>query len=348
MKKVSDEQIKDLIYDPATIGRIGTENIKYRRENSWDAMQFGVPEVDEIYNPLLRGELECIIGRPGSGKTGLMMYRARSRAAWLAENQPTVNGKPSGVAYLTYEQHAEDLHLFMVAASEGISTTSMARGEISDEEYAKVVQAGTRRSQLPLWFLGHSKARAGKTPPVTISVLERIVVEMSKTMSLDTLFIDYLQLMPPDKYHETKVVTTTEMLRETKQLAGRLNVRISQAVQAKREVDSYAVPVPMLDDGQWTSAIEQFADKVFSVTRPAKYCRTDGTETFGKENPVIVCGHRQMLVYLLKQKMGDDNKMAWVDFDPVFNTLAERQRNDGEYAGKVDRTHIDPPRKLGF
>jgi hypothetical protein len=41
-------------------------------------------------------------------------------------------------------------------------------------------------------------------------------------------------------------------------------------VQASRDVDDYANPIPTMADAQWSSAIEQTADKQIAVWRPIK------------------------------------------------------------------------------
>jgi hypothetical protein len=93
--------------------------------------------------------------------------------------------------------------------------------------------------------------------------------------------------------------------------------------QARREVDQRKLPVPAMDDGQWTSAIEQVSDKSISVCRPRKY-RLEG-ETFGEKNAVMVQGENQMVVVLLKQKLGVANKSYWVMFNPIYNRLDEAE-----------------------
>jgi replicative DNA helicase len=85
-------------------------------------------------------------------------------------------------------------------------------------------------------------------------------------------------------------------------------------VQAKREVDSRQIQIPGMDDGQWTSNIEQDSDKIITVTRPVKY-RNEG-DLFGT---MPVRGHGQILLTLAKQKLGKDGIPVWAYFDPAYN-----------------------------
>jgi hypothetical protein len=91
-------------------------------------------------------------------------------------------------------------------------------------------------------------------------------------------------------------------------------------VQAKREVDKYDPPIPGMDDGQWTSGIEQQSDGMISVVRPSHYKAQ--SESFDE---VIVRGHRQMVVTVLKRKLGPENFNDWVEFAPEYNRLDEAE-----------------------
>jgi replicative DNA helicase len=88
-------------------------------------------------------------------------------------------------------------------------------------------------------------------------------------------------------------------------------------VQARREVDDTKTKIPGLSDAQWTSGVEQVSDVVISLMRPAKYF-----EQGQRVGSITVEGHHQMLVTVVKQKLGTDNNSAWVFFDPATNRLA--------------------------
>jgi hypothetical protein len=98
-------------------------------------------------------------------------------------------------------------------------------------------------------------------------------------------------------------------------------------VQARREVDDRddpsknKLPIPELDDGQWTSNVEQSSDRLLSLVRPIKYRKEN--EMFGK---MQVKGTRQILITVLKQKLGKDNWSKWAYFDPEYNKLDELEK----------------------
>jgi replicative DNA helicase len=321
---MSEFDPRTIIYTPAEIGALGTEYLEYRRANKDSGIPLYIPSVDKDLIPLLPGELVTVIGRPGNGKTGFMMRWARERARWLARN-----GKADRIVlYATYEQHIEDLHAFHVAAEKRMSITDMSRGNLKDSEFEQARLAGAARVNLPLWFIGHSMKRRKKRPVISVTNLALALAELEawseEKYTIDVVFIDYLQRIPFDGQVEGKAIATSEILDRLKDGALAFGAPFVVGVQARREVDQRQIPIPGLDDGQWTSNIEQASDKVFSLVRPSRY-RKDG-ELFGDN--VLVQGHTQMLVSLLKQKLGIDNRAYWIMFDPIYNRLDEAEEKN--------------------
>lgn len=305
----------DVLFSPADAARIGLANLSQRREKKHLAVPFGIPSIDRDYLPLLPGEMETIIARPGNGKTGLMVHRARQRATDLAQR-----GENRAVVYATCEQTIEELWTFGMAAQTGINISNMARGEINDREWVIIEQKAMEHGTVPIWMIGPSKEKRRKRPKLTISLLVDTVFHLEDTTKTkaDIVFLDYLQLVRPERRGQSKTVDMSDILEDCKDGALHTDCGWSIGVQAKRDVDAQQMPIPGLDSGQWTSAIEQFSDKVWSAVRPCKY-RKEG-ENFGSKT---VEGHSQMVLSLLKQKLGIDNKAYWVYFDPAYNKLHE-------------------------
>lgn len=308
----------DVVFTPQQIVTIGTRYLEERRRNHRAGIPLGLTSIDKDFLPAVGGDLIAVMGRPGNGKTGFMMRWARWRAAQLLD----ANVEDRVVVYATWEQHIEDLYAFNLAADARLSVTSMARGELSNQEWEAALQAGAKRITLPLWFIGHSMERRKKRPFLTIDVLSQALREIERwnddRTQIDMVFVDYLQRIKIEGRIESKTIGTSDTLDRLKDGALAFGCPFVVGVQATRDVDHRDLPIPQMDDGQWTSNIEQTSDKIFSVVRPRKY-RNEG-ERFGS---VIIQGHCQMLVSILKQKLGPDNKAYWVYFDPVYNKLDE-------------------------
>ena len=72
----------------------------------------------------------------------------------------------------------------------------------------------------------------------------------------------YLQIIPVDNELD-RTMRVAEATRLTKELAIRTKCPVSVGVQARRETDNSKSPIPSMADAQWSSAIEQIADKLF-------------------------------------------------------------------------------------
>lgn len=313
-----------VVYSPNDIVQLGTAYLDTRRTQKHQAIPVGVGSLDTDFLPLLPGELCSIIGRPGNGKTGLMMAWARSRAAWLRDN----GHSDRMVVYATWEQSIEELYAFNLAADNGLSITEMARGNITADQWETVMLGGSKRLNLPLWFVGHSVGRREKRPALTVDRLLDGLHDIEKwgdsPWKIDMVFVDYLQRIKFEGRVESKTIGVSDNLDRCKDGALETGCPWVVGVQAGRDVDDRSDPTPQLSDGQWTSNIEQASDAVMSVVRPRKY-REEGEHYPDEKIGVEVRGYTQMLITVLKRKLGPDNWAKWVTFDPQYNRLDEAE-----------------------
>lgn len=303
----------DLVFSPVDVATLGLDYLKFRHDHKESGVHFPISE-DRIY-PLLPGELMSIIARPGHCKTGLMMLWARERAKWLKAN----GFENRVVLYVTVEQSVEELHAFHIAADQNVSITKMAMGELTEDEWQKALKASTQRIDIPLWFIGHSVMRAGGRKPLNTDVISGAIEHVKSWgdgFVVDCLFVDYLQRLHPLTSRENPVVAYSAIVDETKDLALGFGIPAVLGVQAKREVDGTKEQIPLLDDGQWTSNIEQSSDRVLSLARPRRYVQEGNIW-----NDVLVQGQNQLLVTCLKQKLGEANFQRWVSYNPILNKL---------------------------
>lgn len=308
-----------IIFNPQETSRLSVQRLKYRQEHKEEAIPFGHSEIDAVMNPLLPGDLVTVLGRPGNGKTGIMLHWARERARFLMEKKL----EKRYVVYLTYEQTVEDLNAIQIAADKQLNITKLARGEITETEWDAIMKGAVSRATMPLWYMGHSQENRKERPKITTkSIIENLQrLERDRDCQIDMVFVDYLQRIPFGGRPESKTVGTIEVLDELKNHALALACPFVVGVQARRSVDDKQLQIPGMDDGQWSSNIEQASDKIISVTRPRQY-RKEGEE-FGS---IIVQSYTQMLISLLKQKLGPDNIAVWCFFDPATNKLGELEK----------------------
>jgi replicative DNA helicase len=309
--------ISRLVFTPLEVSTATESYIEELQKHDGDGMPLYIPSMEyklkdkQGFLPVKRGELITVLGRPGSGKTGFMFRWARERAKHL-------KGQNKVVLYWTMEQMVEELRLFQVAAEENISASDMAGGKLPSWD-------GVKRSlvdlySVPLWFAGKSmrrrKDRFKLNEESLRGALDSIETWQGDNVEteVDSVFVDYLQRFRPEK--QDWVQFYGDLTNGLKEMAGDFATRFIVGVQAKREVDERKTPIPQMDDGQWTSSIEHQSDGMISVVRPAKY-RREG-EMF---DDLLVSGHSQMIITVLKRKMGPDMFKGYVKFAPEYNRL---------------------------
>lgn len=338
----------NLVFTSVEASNAAIEYVEYMQASDGNGMPLYIHAMDydaatrKGFLPVVPGELITILGRPGNGKTALMVWWARQRAKDLKR----MGMENRIVLYLTMEQLVEELRLFHVAAENQISITDMAAGQISPEQW-KIVKNALAHPDLmtlPLWFIGKSRQRRKDKIEINEKTLRLAVSEVEQwqgnkvVQEVDSIYIDYLQRFRP--HSGEWVQFYSDLVNGMKGLAEDFNTRVILGVQAKREVDSRQVPIPLMDDGQWTSSIEQFSDGVLSVVRPSHYVTPNEKwkPPFGDKNKPLcyVVDHRQMVITTLKRKKGPENFQIIVNFSPEYNYLDQGEEKYYDPDGDVD------------
>ena len=322
---MSEKDFSSILFSPEEIGNQTAAYLEQRRANKGNGLVVGLDCLDkpndkgQFILPMNPGELMGIIARPGNGKTGFMVRWARHRTAALRQR----GIEDRAVVYITLEQSVEELNAFNLAADRKLSITNMAVGEISDSEWIEVLKDSVGRRFHPLWNVGYSSMTEKKQITVDMQGIIgalNLLQEKHKKI-IDTIFVDYLQRIPYMRA-ESKTVGISDNLDKLKTLALRCKSPVIVGVQATREVDDKNHShIPQLDDGQWTSNIEQTCDRVISLVRPITYRKIG--EMF---NDRKIEGPYEMLVSILKQKLGPTNFSRWVFFQPEYNKLDQLER----------------------
>jgi replicative DNA helicase len=326
------QQAANLVFSPLDVAGLGHDYLRWKQDHKEFGVPFFAKSLRERVYPLFPGEVMSIIARPGHAKTSVMMFWARQRAKWLFENGHTNRV----VVYATWEQSIEELHSFYIAAEQQLSITRMAKGDLTDEDWKKVQQATSDRIHEPLWFIGHSMVRRSGRKPITVETLAQAVERIrGEGMEVDLLLADYLQRIAPATSMENPVIAYSGIMDGLKNLALGFGIPVAVGVQASRDVDNLKPPIPEQQHAQWTSNIEQSSDRIMSLVRPRRYVKEG--EKFGS---IKVEGHNQLLVNILKQKLGEANFAKWLSFNPIYNRLDEAELinpvpDGGKYAPTV-------------
>jgi replicative DNA helicase len=93
--------------------------------------------------------------------------------------------------------------------------------------------------------------------------------------NIKAIFVDYLQLMYTDKRVESRVQEVSTITRNLKCLAKELNIPVIALSQLSREIEKRENPKPLLSDLRESGSIEQDADVVMFLWRPAEQSKVD-------------------------------------------------------------------------
>lgn len=328
-----------LVFTPYEASNAGEDYVDFRQSNEGGGMPLYIPKMefnsktDKGFMPVLPMETISVIARPGHWKTGFMFRWARERARHLrqlAEAGHETAAK-SVVVYVVLEQKVEELRLFHMAAENSISMSDVASGNVQD--WGSVKTGLRKLYKEPLWFVGRSMARRKIKTDMNeqniYAALDEIEQwqEETQTQVIDSVFVDYLQKFRPAgdfvEYYGNLMNTLSNWSAD-------FMTRLVVGVQAKREVDRRDIQIPLMDDGQWSSTIEQFSDGVLSLVRPCLYPEYKA-KTFGD---MVIKGTNQLLVTCLKRKLGPANFQEWVSIDPRYNRLNDAEVR--EYNARVE------------
>ena len=249
------------------------DRIKYLFEHRDELL--GVPtgfiDLDKLLGGLQQSDLLIIAGRPGSGKTGLMLNVAKNAALTYKKH----------VAVFSLEMSNDQLVQRLIAQETGIDSQRLRLGDIHDHEWPLFVQAAN--------VLSDAQVFLDDTPALTPNQLRSKCRRLDQEYGLDLVIVDYLQLMQGDGRNENRVQEVSSISRALKQLARELNVPVLAGAQLSRAVEQRTDKRPVLSDLRESGSLEQDSDIVMFIHRPDMYAGDNAKTNIAD---IIVAKHR--------------------------------------------------------
>ncbi len=250
------------------------DQIEYRYEHRGELL--GVPtgfdDLDRMTGGLQRSDMIVVAGRPGQGKTSLLLNIALNAAKRFQQR----------VAIFSLEMSHAQLTERLVAQEAGIDSQRLRTGDLRDEEWPRFVQAQAALGDVPIVI--------DDTPALSISQLRAKARRLDADHGLDLILVDYLQLMTTDRRSENRNQEVAALSQGLKNLARELNVPVVVASQLSRAVEQRMDKRPMLSDLRDSGAIEQDSDVVLFLYRDGAYHDTCETPN---ATELIVAKHRK-------------------------------------------------------
>lgn len=241
----------------------------HRRDSATVGVTAGFIDLDKLLGGLHPSDLLILAGRPSMGKSALAINIAHNIAnAYQAEQAEdgTVNVKDGGVvAFFSLEMSADQLATRILSSASEVESDKILRGEMSDKDFERVVQASKQLSNMPLYI--------DDTAALTVSSLRTRARRLMRQQGLHLIIVDYLQLLSAayGNQPENRVQEISGITRALKALAKELNVPVLALSQLSRAVEQREDKRPQLADLRESGSIEQDADVVMFIFREGYY-----------------------------------------------------------------------------
>lgn len=238
---------------------------KARQSGACVGVPTGLLRLDAITGGWRGGQLIVLAGRPAMGKSAVMLHFSSAAAA---------SGVP--VCIFSLEMPNDQLAGRMLVGGSNVSAGAFRVGNIDTNGWYELEQTGAKLSLLPVYL--NDKA------DVSMSTIRAQCKTMQRQGQCGMVVIDYLQLLDTSSRNtsstrEREIATAS---RAAKLLAKELDVPVIMLSQLSRKVEERTDKTPLLSDLRESGAIEQDADIVAFIDRPAVYgVQTINTNRYG-------------------------------------------------------------------
>jgi replicative DNA helicase len=225
----------------------------------------GFTELDEMTTGMHPGDLVLIAARPSMGKTSFVLNIAQNVASW--HETPT----PFTVGFFSLEMSKEQLFMRLLTSEARIDAHRLRSGFLSTDDYGKLVHAIGRLEQAKIFI--------DDTASISVLEMRAKARRLQAEHGLHLLIIDYIQLMQGRGRFDNRQQELASISRSLKGLAKELRCPIVALSQLSRAAETRSDHRPQLSDLRESGALEQDADLVMFIFRPAVYEKEKTPET---------------------------------------------------------------------
>ena len=310
----------------------------YKRDGKIAGISTGLKDLDQKLGGMHRSDLIILAGRPAMGKTSLatnIAFNAASKYSYETlddGSKKTIDG--AIVGFFSLEMSNDQLATRIISERTEISSHKIRQGDITAQDFDKIREASQQIQHLPLFI----DDQGG----ITIGQLSARARRLHRTVGLDLLIIDYLQLLSSNNVRasDSRVQEITQITMALKALAKELNIPILALSQLSRQVEQREEKRPQLADLRESGSIEQDADVVLFVYRESYYLAREEpkNEKDKDENDKWIEWTERMdkvnglaEIIIGKQRHGPIGT-AELAFDPTHTRFGDLARDTEEYS----------------
>ena len=297
-EKVEKLQLRDILIDTY-------DRIRARMElgGSISGLSSGFTDLDGQLNGFQGSELIILAARPSMGKTALVCN--------IAESVVSDSKKPCLVFSLEMSKLELAERLLCIRAK--VNGHRLRAGTLDEIEHEALMNAASELSEMPMFI----DDQPGRTMPQIGAVARRL----KRRFGLSIIIIDYLQLIEPEDKNSPREQQVALITRRLKYLSKELHVPVIALAQLNRGVELREDKRPRLADLRESGSIEQDADVVMFLHRPAAY---DPEDRPG-EADIIIAKNRHGPIGTIS--------LSWLSDSMRFGDLARIQEPAGGFFG---------------
>jgi len=255
-----------------------------------------------------------VIGaRPGMGKTAFVVNTTMSAAK-----------SGSAVGFISLEMSTEQLATRTVAGESNYHLNQLTKNGFEKPEYfAGLLRKVNELRSLPIYI--------DDRPSLTIGEIKRKARLYKRKYDIKILIVDYIQLAGSDKDEDIRI-RVGKISNGLKAIAKELNITVIGLAQLSREVEKTSHKRPSLHHLKESGDIEQDADMVGFLYRPAYYGIEVDHEVIDDNcnTEFIIAKYRHGGVGTIGLHY-DENKTKFTDYDGSDDS----NQSDVEYSNSI-------------
>jgi replicative DNA helicase len=225
----------------------------YQQGGTLPGLTTGLIDLDALIGGLQERLLYIIAGRPGTGKTALMITMAVEAA----------RKEKAAIGIITLEQSNTQIAVRMLSGLSRIDSVNLSRGSLQEEDWPRLAEASGIASGLDIWL--------DEKPAQSLAYIMRRAREWKYKHGIGALFVDYLQLVQTAEGRETRSEKLGAITKGLRALAKELQIAVISLAQLNRGLEDRKDRRPLLSDLRDSGEIEQDADIVMMLYRDEVY-----------------------------------------------------------------------------
>ena len=317
------KKIEGAIYEPALVAKLTLESIKAEQADP-GYLSLGIKPFGTDFVMARKSKVIGILGDTSQGKTSLMVHMAREMARQLSGNEIGL--------FVTWEDNIEDFGMVDIANMSKIPVKSLYNGQVSENQFGRMMNAASKRAGTPLWLAGHSEmseARPMLTMEDIFFICSNLVNVQKKTIKF--VMLDYLQRINREDIKERDTrMQFVGIMDKIKNLALSYRTCVFIGSQVRRDQVEKGTKdrQPQTHWAMETSNFEHSCDGMLSVWMPYMskdiYKEGDSVDIkSGIDAKPITVTKELIGIQILKQKKGATGTRVWMDFIPEYGLFTD-------------------------